>query len=648
MEDGQEKLYRIEMEQQQEIDSLKLQLDILKQANPNTVLILEDDLRLVKMINVNDDVYRYVASCGVGKLPSDLFPGKENDAQFEKVRQAARSVLDTGKTEEFTYHIFYEGSDHYYYATLTLYRNKWLLMSTKNISYLRGQLHKTDFMHDLIYNIIDYLPIGIFIKDAADDFSYLYWNKFMEDMTGIRANCIEGKNDRSVSYDALISAEKRMEVEKYIVRTGETVEFHGRLKVPDGTVKDIEVSKHLLALKNNKPLLLVIWRDITSKVDTEEALKRIRILNKMVLKLSDIRTCSIFVNPESRDYSDSEVQIYKTEAVSEEMFTVPWKKFVTRIHPDDRAEYEETFRKLCRGEMSECRNEVRLKLKPDSTYSWREAFAFVYERDSSGRPTVVLGCSVNVQERKEREAYLSDAMSKAEKANLLKSKYLANMSHEIRTPLNAITGFSELLAFSDSDEERQAYYEVIKANNELLMQLVNDILDISKIEADTMKISYQPVHLGDFLQEIYVSAQMRMPAQVELVLELTPDEPELITDPVRLMQLINNLLNNAMKNTVEGSITFGYKMLDDRIKFYVKDTGIGISRDRLHTIFDRYVKINDYKEGIGLGLAICQGLVDLMNGRIYVESEEGKGSVFSFELPVRPKEYVPGQEEINF
>lgn len=647
MEDGQEKVYRTKCaEQQQEIDSLKLQLDLLKRANPNTILILESDLKLVEMINVNDDVYRYVASCGIGKYPSDLFPQRENCIHFQKMRQVARNVYDTGKAEEFTYHIFYEGADHYYFATLTLYEDKWLLMSTRNISYLSGQIHKTGLLQDMIYNIIDHLPIGIFIKDAADNFSYLYWNKFMEDMTGIRANYIEGKNDRLVSYDALISAEKRMEVEKYIVRTGETVEFHGKLKVPDGTVKDIEVSKHLLELKNNKPLLLVLWRDITSKVVTEEALKRTRTLTKMVLKLSDIRTCSIFVDPESRDFSDSVVQVYKTESISEEMNTVSWRKFVTRIHPDDREEYEKTFRKLCRGETSECRNEVRLKLRPDSPYAWREAFAFVYERDSQGRPTVILACSINIQERKEREAYLSDAMTKAEKANLLKSKYLANMSHEIRTPLNAITGFSELLAFSDSDEERQAYYEVIKANNELLMQLVNDILDLSKIEADTMKITYQPVQLGDFLREIYVSARMRMPEQVDLVLEQAPDEPEFVTDPVRLMQLINNLLNNAMKNTVEGSITFGYKMLDDRIKFYVKDTGIGISQDRLHTIFDRYVKINDYKEGIGLGLAICQGLVDLMHGRIYVESEEGKGSVFSFELPVLPKDYVPEEEEI--
>ena len=192
------------------------------------------------------------------------------------------------------------------------------------------------------------------------------------------------------------------------------------------------------------------------------------------------------------------------------------------------------------------------------------------------------------------------------------------MSHEIRTPLNAITGFSELMAFADTDEERMSYYDVIKMNNQLLMQLINDILDISKIEADAIN-GYD-----------LCSAKLRVPGGVKLVLEKEADHHMFGTDSMHLLQLINNLVNNAIKNTKEGSITMGYTIQpDDQLRFYVRDTGIGIDKEKLKDVFDRFVKINDYMEGIGLGLAICKGLVVKMGGSIHVTSELGVGSANS-------------------
>ena len=217
---------------------------------------------------------------------------------------------------------------------------------------------------------------------------------------------------------------------------------------------------------------------------------------------------------------------------------------------------------------------------------------------------------------------------------MMKSKYLANMSHEIRTPLSAITGFSELMAFAGSDEERMEYYEIIKTNNELLMQLINDILDLSKIEADVMKISYAPVDINELMDTTFASVRLRVPEGIELILEKGSCCCSFVTDSIRLLQLINNLVNNAIKNTKKGSITMGYTCLpDNSLKFYVKDTGIGIAKDKLDSLFTRFVKVNDYMEGIGLGLAICQGLVARMGGTIQVESELGVGSTFSFILP---------------
>ena len=235
-----------------------------------------------------------------------------------------------------------------------------------------------------------------------------------------------------------------------------------------------------------------------------------------------------------------------------------------------------------------------------------------------------------VKQNKELEV----ALEKAKESDQMKSAFLANMSHEIRTPLNAIVGFSELMAFADTDEERMSYYDVIKMNNQLLMQLINDILDISKIEADAIKITYEQLDVSELMDTIYASAKLRVPGGVKLILEKGADHHMFGTDSMRLLQLINNLVNNAIKNTKEGSITMGYTIQpDNQLRFYVRDTGIGIDKDKLKDVFGRFVKINDYMEGIGLGLAICKGLVVKMGGSIHVTSELGVGSEFSFILP---------------
>ena len=195
------------------------------------------------------------------------------------------------------------------------------------------------------------------------------------------------------------------------------------------------------------------------------------------------------------------------------------------------------------------------------------------------------------------------------------------------------------MAFADSDEERLGYYEIIKTNNQLLMQLINDILDLSKIEADAVKIAYEMVDVSDLLDTVYASAKLRMLENVELIQEKAVKVYLFGTDPVRLMQLLNNLLNNAIKNTKSGSITVGYTILpDEQLRFYVRDTGIGIAEDKLANLFNRFVKLNDYVDGIGLGLAICRGLVSTMKGSIHVESKLGVGSEFSFILPSHPVE----------
>lgn len=496
-------------------------------------------------------------------------------------------------------------------------------------------LNEQDSIGELLNTILDRLPLGVFVKDAENNFNYLYWNKFMEDITGIDTSQIEGHDDSDVNYDALLSVEERCEIDREVINTGKTLEFHGKVQTANGEFKDIEVTKFPISLSNGKTLLLALWRDITSKKSIENAFRRTQTLTKMALQSSDIRTCSIFINPDSQNnYEDIRFILDNWGGCSENQQAMTWSEFKNFIYPDDQPIYWDLVCNMCSGRLTEVKFEVRVKYYGHESYHWRESSAYVYERDTEGRPLVILGCSMNIENRKKQELCLEEARQKAEIADKMKSKYLADMSHEIRTPLSAITGFSELMAFADTDEERMSYYEIIKANNQLLMQLINDILDLSKIEADAIKISYAPVDLNEMMDTTYISVKLRMPEGVDLILEKGLDKCIFYTDQIRLLQLINNLANNAIKNTKKGSITMGYEAQGDgQIKFYVKDTGLGIAEDKLQNLFDRFVKINDYVEGIGLGLAICRSLVAKMGGSIHVESKLDEGSTFSFILP---------------
>ena len=239
------------------------------------------------------------------------------------------------------------------------------------------------------------------------------------------------------------------------------------------------------------------------------------------------------------------------------------------------------------------------------------------------------------QTNKKQQKELEAARIKAEESDRLKSAFLANMSHEIRTPLNAITGFSELMAFADSDEERKGYYEIIKTNNLLLMQLINDILDLSKIEADAIKISYEPVDINELMDTTFASIKLRMPEGVQLFLEKGSCTCRFGTDSIRLLQLINNLANNAIKNTKQGSITLGYTCLPDKhLKFYVKDTGIGIPAEQQENIFKPFTEVKDLTTGDGLGLPICSLIAAKMNGSLTLDTGYTKGTRFILELHV--------------
>lgn len=266
-------------------------------------------------------------------------------------------------------------------------------------------------------------------------------------------------------------------------------------------------------------------------------------------------------------------------------------------------------------------------------YQWFEMQAVAYQRYEDGRVRSIIGLKHDITDLKHTEE-LVRLREKAEESNRLKSTFLANMSHDIRTPLNAIVGFSTLMAETDDKEERQEFAQIIEANNDMLLHLINDILDMSKIEAGQMEFIYSEVNLNDLIQNLGYTFRFKIKKEVYMSLDI-PSEPYILyTEKNRLTQVLSNFISNACKYTFEGSITVGYEIEGKQIYFYVRDTGKGIEKENLPHVFERFAKFDTFVKGTGLGLSICELIIQTLGGEIGVESEVGKGSTFWFTLPI--------------
>ena len=308
-------------------------------------------------------------------------------------------------------------------------------------------------------------------------------------------------------------------------------------------------------------------------------------------------------------------------------------KVHSHFHPDDRRMMLRFFDQVLIREASHLRRDVRI-LREDGTYTWTRVNVMV--RDFRPEDGIIDMVCVNydITELKETERKLIAARDKAEELDRLKSAFLANMSHEIRTPLNAIVGFSSLLTETEDMKDRKQYMAIVQENTELLLQLISDILDLSKMESGAFEFVKSDTDVNLLCSEIIRSLRMKVPAGVELVFEECLPGCHVWADKNRLNQVISNFINNALKFTFSGSITLGYyRQTDGYLRFYVRDTGMGIPKHKIKTVFDRFVKLNSFVHGTGLGLSICKSLVEQMGGTIGVESEEGEGSCFWFTYP---------------
>ena len=305
----------------------------------------------------------------------------------------------------------------------------------------------------------------------------------------------------------------------------------------------------------------------------------------------------------------------------------------SHFHPEDRAVMLDFLAKVVKGESTKLCRDVRIR-RADGSYTWTRVNVLVRNYRPQDNVIEMLCINFDITQLKETEQMLIKAKEKAEEADRLKSAFLANMSHEIRTPLNAIVGFSSMLEEAEDQEEKHQYITIIEDNNKLLLQLISDILDLSKIEAGTFDIIPERVNAKQLCNDLFQAMQMKTSPQVELRLKDNLPELTFISDKNRLYQVLLNFVTNALKFTSEGSITIDYKIDGNEVKFSVQDTGMGVEPEKQEAIFTRFVKLNSFIPGTGLGLPICQSIVTQLGGKIGVESEPGRGSCFWFTHPI--------------
>lgn len=301
---------------------------------------------------------------------------------------------------------------------------------------------------------------------------------------------------------------------------------------------------------------------------------------------------------------------------------------------EDATRINKALSDLCAGVTEEYHEQYRVKVAHSAKTYWEESYAIIADRDISGHPSLIVGTTQRIDASKAMETALKQALAKAEESDRLKSAFIANMSHEIRTPLNAIIGFTSVLPDLDNRDERQEIINLIQENNQKLLRIIDDVMNISKIEAGKEQLQISVFDINIILDELVNKYRARLSPGVEMTTQFAALQLEISSDMSRVMESMGHLISNAVKFTSNGSIVVGYdEVKEHRLRLWVKDTGKGISRENLERVFERFFKVDEYIPGAGLGLSICRTMAYSLGGDVGVDSILGKGSTFWMEIP---------------
>ena len=365
---------------------------------------------------------------------------------------------------------------------------------------------------------------------------------------------------------------------------------------------------------------LLTCEDVTEKKEQERKIKSVQKELALALNAGKLT---------SWNYRLEDSMFYKFDYYIENIEKRSLEFIRKRIHPEERERFETLLNAIIRKEEF-LTNSIVLRIKEDGEEDYRYCnFTYCPKEDEAGRVVVITFIQQDITEDIIYQQNLILAKNRAEEADKLKSTFLANMSHEIRTPLNAIVGFSELLSDTDEPSEKNEYKQLIETNSDILLRLIGDILDLSKIEAGSIDIKRQDLDLLQLCNELYLSFQQRI-KNPAVTLKLINPYSKCIAefDKYRFIQIFTNFVTNAIKYTPSGEIVMGYECEPGKVRLYVKDTGIGIPDKKKNRIFSRFEKLDNFAQGTGLGLSICKAIADATNGEVGFESEENVGSEF--------------------
>ena len=554
-------------------------------------------------------------SAFAGMHMRDMIP----EEAYHNVYNNLQKVIATGKGSTAHHELDVNGAHHYYENRIFPLDEEYVLIMCRDIS----ERVVTQKNLEVFKRVLD--KVSDSILAASTDGTLVYANKQFIEEYGVKGELgVQKVYDLPVSLHTKEIFEKRVQE---IRDNGGSMGYHARYtRVGEVKERVHQVSTFIME-DGQEEIVWFFTQDITDVIKNRDELRELNYLLDAILNNIPVY---MFV----KDPEDDFRYLYWNKALANHS-KIPASRALGRtdfeIFPE-RSDAE----KFHQDDLELMRTGERLEMQ--ETYVTAAGETRIVQTLKThiplvGRVPLIIVISWDITNVQNIEQELIQARIKAEQSDRLKSAFLANMSHEIRTPLNAIVGFSRLMTTTDNREDEKLYSEIINQNSDVLLQLINDILDLSKIEAGTFEYIKQPMDLGEMCRNVYEIHKGRVQEGVTLTLDNENDSLMINEDKNRILQLITNLITNAIKFTYEGEIHFGFKLKKDYIDFYVKDTGIGISEEKLSHIFGRFVKLNSFVQGTGLGLAICQMIVEKMGGAITVESELHEGSTFRFTIP---------------
>ena len=550
---------------------------------------------------------------------------------YHNIHNNLLKVITTGRGSTAHHELDVNGEHHYYENRIFPLDDEYVLIMCRDIS----ERVATQQNLEIFKRVLD--KVSDSILAVSVDGTLVYANRQFIEEYGVKEELGTQKvYDLSVSLNTKEIFDKRVQE---IRDNGGNFAYRAKYtRVGETKLRVHQVSAFMIQ-NQGEEMIWFFTQDITDVIKNRDELRELNYLMDAILNNIPVY---LFV----KDPEDDFRYLYWNKAFASHS-KIPASKALGHTDFEVFPEHENA-EKFHRDDLELIRTRERMEMQ--ETYVTATGETRIVQTLKTlvpleGRAPLIIGISWDITNMQNIEQELVQARIKAEQSDRLKTAFLANMSHEIRTPLNAIVGFSRLMTIADNAEDEKLYSDIINQNSEILLQLINDILDLAKIEAGTLEYIRYPMDLGELCRNVYEMHKDRVQTGVVLILDNKDTSLIINEDQNRIMQVVTNLITNAIKFTFKGEIRFGFEVREEYIDFYVKDTGMGISEEKIKMIFERFVKLNTFVQGTGLGLAICRVIVEKLGGEITAESKLNEGSTFRFTIPYKAGKKCPESEK---